>query len=44
MEMVKHIHIILNDDEYRELEKVKGKDKTWKDLLMEALRMKRSDP
>lgn len=34
---MKHVHIILEDHEYEKLEQVKG-EKTWKDLLMEALK------
>lgn len=37
----KHVHIILDDVEYRELEKVKG-DKTWRELLMELCLIEKS--
>lgn len=33
---MKHIHIILEDEELKKLEAVKG-DKTWKDLLMKVI-------
>jgi hypothetical protein len=34
---MKHVHIILEDQEHRELRRVKG-NKTWKELLMETLK------
>lgn len=33
--MVKHIHVILSDEDYRELIKIKG-SMTWEELLKEA--------
>jgi len=34
--MVKHIFIVLDDDEFEALKKTKG-EKTWKELMMEAV-------
>lgn len=40
---MKHIHIILEDEEYEELERVKG-GKTWKMLLLSTLEKESGKP
>lgn len=35
IKMVKHIHILLDDEEYKKLDKAKG-NQTWHDFIMSA--------